>query len=501
MSKEILLVADAVSHEKSVSKEIIFDAIESALASVTQRKHGKEIDVRVKIDRDTGDYKTYRRWLVVEDGDGHGLENPLSEVTISAAQLSDPEVALGDYIEDEIDSVEFGRIAAQSAKQVIMQKIREAERKKVIDAYKERIGDLLNGTVKRIDKGNLILDLGGNVEALILKSELIPRESLRVGDRMRVSLLGIRSEMRGPQLLASRIRPELMLALFHLEVPEVGDGLIVLKGVARDPGQRAKIAVHSKDRQLDPVGACVGMRGSRVQAVSNELSEEKIDVVVWNDNAAQFVINAMAPAEVASIIINEENHSMDIAVSDDSLSKAIGRGGQNIRLASQLTGWVLNVMGEKEYAEKHQDELKVYQTLFIKSLGVDDEVALILAEEGFMTLEEVAYVSTEEMLAIEEFDEEIVEELQQRASNALLTNAIANEELLEKAETAEDLLTMEGVDENLANALSIIGVGTMEDLAEQSIDELMVIDGMDEKRAGQLIMTARKPWFENDSDA
>jgi len=501
VGKEILLVVEAVSHEKSVDKEIIFGAIEAALASATQRKQGKPIAVRVAIDRLTGEYDTYRRWLIVVDGDGAGLENPMSEITLAAAQLSEPELEIGDYVEEEIDSIEFGRIAAQSAKQVIMQKIREAERKKVIAAYESRIGELINGTVKRIDKGNVILDLGGNAEALILKSELIPRESIRVGDRMRVSLVEIRTENRGPILSASRVRPELMLALFRLEVPEVGDGLIVLKGVARDPGQRAKLAVYSKDTQLDPVGACVGMRGSRVQAVSNELSDEKVDVIVWSDNSAQFVINAMAPAEVAAIVINEDNHSMDISVSEESLSKAIGRGGQNIRLASQLTGWTLNVMSEAEYAEKHESELLSFKSLFVDTLGVDDEVATILAEEGFSTLEEVAYVATEEMLAIEEFDEEIVTELQQRASDALLTVAIAKEEKLEPVEVTKDLLKMDGVDETLAAALAAIGVGTMENLAEQSTDELMVIDGMDEKRAGELIMTARKPWFENNSDA
>ena len=496
MSKELLLVADAVSHEKNVDKEIIFGAMEAALASATQRKAGKPIETRVEIDRVSGEYTTYRRWKIVDDSDGSGLENPMSEITLSAAQNENPELNIGDFVADEIDSIEFGRIAAQSAKQVIMQKIREAERSKVLAAYKDKIGKLINGTVKRIDKGNVILDLGANAEALLLKSELIPRESVRIGDRLRACLTDLRTDLRGPQLFASRTRPELMIDLFKLEVPEVSEGLITIKNAARDPGQRAKIAVYANDTQIDPVGACVGMRGSRVQAVSNELADEKVDVVVWSNNPAQFVINAMAPAEVSSIVINEENNSMDIAVSEDSLSKAIGRGGQNVRLASQLTGWTLNVMSEEAYGEKHQTELAVFQQLFMDELDVDEDVANILAEEGFTTLDEVAYVSVDEMLAIKAFDEEIVNILRERASNALLTKAIANEELLETAEPKEDLLQMEGMNETLAKKLAANGIVSMEDLAEQSVDELMAVDEMSEKCASELIMTARAPWFE-----
>ena len=495
MNKEILLVVDAVSNEKGVDKEIIFEAIEAALASATRKKNGGEIEVRVAIDRTSGDYETYRRWLVVDDAETPVLENPITEITLSAARADQPDMEPGDYVEDEIDSIEFGRIAAQTAKQVIVQKVREAERAKVVEAFKDRVGELVTGIVKRADRGTIVLDLGNNAEALVPKGDVIPKEAARAGDRLRGYLYDVRSEPRGPQLFVSRTAPELLIELFKLEVPEVGEGLIDIIGAARDPGLRAKIAVRSNDPRIDPVGACVGMRGSRVQAVSNELGGERVDIILWDDNPAQFVINAMSPADVTSIVVDEETHSMDIAVKDENLSQAIGRGGQNVRLASQLTGWELNVMSEEQAAEKSEAEAQGYINHFMESLDVDEEVAAILVQEGFTNIEEIAYVDDAEMLAIEEFDQEIVEELRNRAKDALLTRAIAKEEVLGDAEPAEDLLTMEGMERNLAFQLASRGVVSMEDLAEQSIDELMEIDGMDEERAGQLIMTARAPWF------
>jgi N utilization substance protein A len=495
MNKEILLVVDAVSNEKGVEKEIIFQAIEAALASATRKKHGGDIEVRVQIDRATGDYETFRRWLVVDDAETPVLENPVAEITLSAARADDPEINAEDYIEDQIESIEFGRIAAQTAKQVIVQKVREAERAKVVEAFRDQVGQLITGTVKRADRGTIVLDLGNNAEALVPKSEVIPKENVRVGDRLRGYLYEVRSEMRGPQLFVSRTAPELLIELFKLEVPEVGEGAIEIVGAARDPGLRAKIAVHARDQRIDPVGACVGMRGSRVQAVSNELGGERVDIILWNDNAAQFVINAMSPADVMSIVVDEDNHSMDIAVKDENLSQAIGRGGQNVRLASQLTGWELNVMSEEQAQEKSEAESQVYIQKFMEDLDVDEEVAAILVQEGFTSVEEVAYVDVAEMLAIEEFDEEIVEELRNRANDALLTKAIAKEEVLGDAQPAEDLLGVEGMDDKLAHQLAARGVVTMEDLAECSIDELIEIEGMDEKRAGDLIMEARAPWF------
>ena len=496
MNKEILLVVDAVSNEKGVEKEIIFQAIEAALASATRKKHGGEIEVRVAIDRATGDYETFRRWLVVDDSETQVLENPLAEITLSAARADQPDIAVGDYVEDEIESIGFGRIAAQTAKQVIVQKVREAERAKVVEAFQDRVGELITGIVKRADRGTIVLDLGNNAEALVPKSEVIPKEPARTGDRLRGYLYEVRSEQRGPQLFVSRTAPELLVELFKLEVPEVGEGLIEIVGAARDPGLRAKIAVRAHDPRIDPVGACVGMRGSRVQAVSNELGGERVDIILWNDNPAQFVINAMSPADVVSIVVDEEAHSMDVAVKDENLSQAIGRGGQNVRLASQLTGWELNVMSEEQAAEKSEAEAQGYVSLFMEQLDVDEEVAAILVQEGFTTVEEIAYVDDAEMAAIEEFDQEIIDELRNRAKDALLTKAIANEEVLGDAEPAEDLLGMDGMDQGLARQLAARGVVSMEDLAEQSIDDLMEIEGMDEERAGQLIMTARAPWFE-----
>ena len=495
MNKEILLVVDAVSNEKGVEKEIIFEAIEAALASATRKKNGGEIEVRVAIDRKTGDYETFRRWLVVDDAETQVLENPIGEITLSAARAEDPNFQPGDYVEDQIESISFGRIAAQTAKQVIVQKVREAERAKVVEAYKDRVGELITGIVKRADRGSIVLDLGNNAEALVPKGEVIPKEATRAGDRLRGYLYDVRSEQRGPQLFVSRTQPALLIELFKLEVPEVGEGLIEIVGAARDPGLRAKIAVRTHDQRIDPVGACVGMRGSRVQAVSNELGGERVDIILWNENPAQFVINAMSPADVTSIVVDEEAHSMDIAVKDENLSQAIGRGGQNVRLASQLTGWELNVMSEEQAAEKSETEAQGFIQHFMEQLDVDEEVAAILVQEGFTNIEEIAYVDDAEMAAIEEFDQEIIDELRNRAKDALLTRAIAKEEVLGDVEPAEDLLTMEGMDRKLAYQLASRGVVTMEDLAEQSIDELLEIDGMDEERAGQLIMTAREPWF------
>jgi N utilization substance protein A len=500
MNKEILLVVDAVSNEKGVAKEIIFEAIEAALASATRKKNGGEIEVRVAIDRTSGDYETFRRWLVVDDAETQVLENPITEITLSAAQAEDPNLQPGDFVEDEIESIEFGRIAAQTAKQVIVQKVREAERAKVVEAFEDRVGELITGIVKRADRGTIVLDLGNNAEALVPKSEVIPKETARAGDRMRGYLYDVRSEPRGPQLFVSRTAPELLIELFKLEVPEVGEGLIEIIGAARDPGLRAKIAVLSHDPRIDPVGACVGMRGSRVQAVSNELGGERVDIILWNDNPAQFVINAMSPADVTSIVVDEETHSMDVAVKDENLSQAIGRGGQNVRLASQLTGWELNVMSEEQAAEKSEAEAQGYIQHFMEQLDVDEEVAAILVQEGFTNIEEIAYVDDAEMVAIEEFDQEIVEELRNRAKDALLTSAIAKEEVLGDVEPAEDLLTMDGMDRKLAYQLAARGVVSMEDLAEQSIDELMEIDDMDEERAGALIMAARAPWFEESAE-
>jgi N utilization substance protein A len=493
MSKEILYVADAVSNEKGVDKEIIFQAIEAALATATRKKNGKDIDVRVDIDRDSGEYDTYRRWLVIDKD--MPMENPLCEVTLEVAQMDNPDIEPGDYVEEQIESVEFGRIAAQTAKQVIVQKVREAERERVVEAYQGREGELVMGTVKRVERGNVYLDLGSGVEGYIPKSDMIPREAVRPGDRLRGYLKEVRSETRGPQLFISRTAPEFLVELFKLEVPEVDQGLIEILGGARDPGSRAKISVRALDNRIDPVGACVGMRGSRVQSVSNEIGGERVDIILWNEDPAQFVINAMSPAEVLSLVVDEDAHSMNIAVDEEKLAMAIGRGGQNVRLASELTGWELNVMTELEAEAKNAEESARYLDLFTQSLDVDAEVASILVAEGFTTIEEVAYVPEAELLAIEEFDEDIVSELRSRASDFLLTQAIMKEEVLENNKPQDDLLNMEGMDNELANALAMKGVCTMEDLAEQAVDELMEIEGMDEQRASALIMKAREPWF------
>lgn len=496
MSKEVLLVVEAMSNEKGVDKEVIVEAIEAALASATKKRYPEDIDVRVSVDRQSGEYSTFRRWQVIEDDTPEEeVESPEQVITLGEARKQQPDIQVGDYIEEPMESVAFGRIAAQTAKQVIVQKVREAERAKVLEAYRDRVGELITGIVKKVERGNVIMDLGANAEAIIPREYMIPREAFRTNDRVRGYLKEVRPEARGPQLFVSRTAPEFLIELFKLEVPEVGQELIEILGAARDPGLRAKIAVRSNDPRIDPVGACVGMRGSRVQAVSNELSGERIDIILWNENPAQFVINAMAPAEVESIVVDEDSHSMDVAVVEDQLSQAIGRGGQNVRLASQLTGWELNVMTSADADAKSQAEAQKIIDTFMGTLGVDEEVASILVQEGFSTIEEVAYVPTSEMLEIEEFDEDIVEELRARARDALLTQMIASEEQLGNVEPAEDLLTMEGMDDTLARRLAAAGVVSMEDLAEQAVDDVVEIAEIDAERAAALIMKAREPWF------
>ncbi len=493
-NKEILLVVDAVSNEKGVGKEVIFGAIEAALAMATSKKHDIELDVQVVIDRATGDYETFRQWLVVEDTEEE-LELPDAQIELADALKKQKDIQVGEYIREPMESVEFGRIAAQTAKQVIVQKVREAERAQVVEQYQDKVGQMIGGTVKRVERGNVTLDLGGNAEAFIPREEMVPRESFRSGDRVRGYLKEIRPEGRGPQLIVSRIAPELLIELFKLEVPEISDDLIRIRGAARDPGLRSKIAVQAMESRIDPVGACVGMRGSRVQAVTNELAGERVDIIMWDEDPARFAINALAPAEALSIVVDEEAHSMDIAVEDEQLSQAIGRGGQNVRLASQLSGWELNIMSASDADQKAETEISALIELFMKDLDVDEDVALILAQEGFSGLEEIAYVPEQEMLDIEEFDADIVTELRSRARDVLLTRAIANEEQVELAEPAQDLLDMEGMTDDLAKLLASKGIATLDDLGEQSVDELTEIESINAEQAAKLIMKARESWF------
>ncbi|MEJ0039798.1 MAG: transcription termination factor NusA [Gammaproteobacteria bacterium] len=495
MNKEILMVVDAVSNEKGVDKEVIFEALEAALASATRKKHGEELDVRVQIDRKTGDYDTFRRWKVFAD-DSTELEVPERELRMDDARDLNPEIEIGGFVEQSIESVAFGRIAAQQAKQVIVQKVREAERAQVVDAYKDRVGTLVSGVVKRVDRNGIYVDLGSNAEGFVPRTDMIPREQVKPQDRIKAFLKEVRSEPRGPQLFLSRTAPEFLIELFKLEVPEVGQGHINILGAARDAGVRAKIAVKSNDPRIDPVGACVGMRGSRVQAVSNEIAGERVDIIPHDDNPAQFVINAMSPAEVMSIVMDEDSHSMDIAVAEEKLSQAIGRGGQNIRLASQLTGWDLNVMTESDAEQKSDSEAKELVQNFMKQLDVDEDVAAILTQEGFSTIEEIAYVPQAELKSIEAFDEELIKELRNRARDVLLTQAIASEESLDQSMPADDLLLLEGMSPDLALALARRGVRTREELAEQAIDDITDIDGLGAEEAGKLIMKARAHWFE-----
>ncbi|MCB1621822.1 MAG: transcription termination/antitermination protein NusA [Thiothrix sp.] len=493
MNKEILYVVDAVSNEKDVGKELIFEAVETALEMATRKRYGMQMDVRVQVDRQTGDYLTFRRWKVLDDEDPE-FESPERQILLSYARNRGLDAQIGDYVEEPIDSVEFGRIAAQTAKQVIVAKVREAEREKQVSAYRDRVGELLMGTVKRLDRKGIFLDLGGNAEALIPREEMILRENAHVGARMRGFLKEIRQEPRGPMIIVSRTDVNFLIELMKLEVPEINQEMIEIMGAARDPGLRAKIAVRANVPNIDPVGACVGMRGSRIQTVTTELNGERVDIVLWDEDIATYVMNSMAPAEVLSIVVDEENRTMDIGVDQDKLSQAIGKGGQNVRLASELTGWTLNVMSVDEAEAKTAAEQQAILELFVSRLDVDEEVAVILVEEGFSTLEEVAYVAREEFLEIEAFDEEIIDELRNRARTALLTEAIAKDTPI----PADDLLNMDGMDKDLAYVLAGMGIRTMEDLAEQSVDELLEIEGMDEERAGTLIMTARAPWFEDE---
>lgn len=497
MNKEILLVAEAVSNEKGVSREIIFEAIEQALATATKKRYDEDANIRVVIDRVTGDYETFRWWKVVADD---VLAELGTEFTTEEATEKDPSLKVGDIYEEQVENIGFGRIAAQTAKQVIVQKVRDAERALIVDEFRSRVGELLSGTVKKVTRDHIIVDLGNNAEGLLPREELVGREIFRVNDRVRALLLAIREENRGPQLLLSRACNEMLIELFKIEVPEIAEEVIEIRGAARDPGLRAKIAVKTNDGRIDPVGACVGMRGARVQAVSNELDGERVDIVLWDDNPAQLVINAMAPAEVESIIVDEDSRSIDVAVAEDNLAQAIGKSGQNVRLASELTGWRINVMSVDEAEEKQQQEASSFMETFMEQLDIDEDVAGVLVEEGFTSLEEVAYVPLDEMMQIEGFDEEIAEELRARAKNALLTLALASEEQIAGAEPAEDLLNMEGMDEELARKLAGRGIVTMEDLAEQAIDELLEVEGLDPARAADLIMTARAPWFAEDSE-
>ncbi|MEA9421017.1 transcription termination factor NusA [Aeromonas caviae] len=494
MNKEILLVVDAVSNEKAVPREKIFQALETALATATKKKYEGEIEVRVEIDRKTGDYDTYRRWVVVADQ--ASMENPYGEITLEAAQIEQPDIQIGDYVEDQIDSVTFDRITTQTAKQVIVQKVREAERSQVVDQFKDKEGTIISGVVKKSNRDNVILDLGSNAEAVIFRDDMLPRETFRPGDRIRGLLYAVRPEARGSQLFVSRSSPDFLKELFRIEVPEIGEEMIEIMGAARDPGSRAKIAVKTNDRRIDPIGACIGMRGARVQAVSAELSGERADIVLYDDNPAQYVINAMAPADVASIIVDENNHTMDIAVEAANLAQAIGRNGQNVRLASQLTGWELNVMTVEDMRAKHQAENDRILTLFTSTLDIDDDFAGLLMEEGFSTLEEIAFVPVNELLAIDGLDEDMVEELRKRAKDALTTKALAKEESFEGVEPSEELLNLSGLGREMAYALAARGVGTLEDLAEQGIDDLADIEELTAEKAGELIMAARNIcWF------
>ncbi|MDX7844336.1 transcription termination factor NusA [Aeromonas caviae] len=494
MNKEILLVVDAVSNEKAVPREKIFQALETALATATKKKYEGEIEVRVEIDRKTGDYDTYRRWVVVADQ--ASMENPYGEITLEAAQIEQPDIQIGDYVEDQIDSVTFDRITTQTAKQVIVQKVREAERSQVVDQFKDKEGTIISGVVKKSNRDNVILDLGSNAEAVIFRDDMLPRETFRPGDRIRGLLYAVRPEARGSQLFVSRSSPDFLKELFRIEVPEIGEEMIEIMGAARDPGSRAKIAVKTNDRRIDPIGACIGMRGARVQAVSAELSGERADIVLYDDNPAQYVINAMAPADVASIIVDEDNHTMDIAVEAANLAQAIGRNGQNVRLASQLTGWELNVMTVEDMRAKHQAENDRILTLFTSTLDIDDDFAGLLMEEGFSTLEEIAFVPVNELLAIDGLDEDMVEELRKRAKDALTIKALAKEESFEGVEPSEELLNLSGLGREMAYALAARGVGTLEDLAEQGIDDLADIEELTAEKAGELIMAARNIcWF------
>ena len=487
MSREILLLVDALAHEKNVTEEVIFIALELALASATKKKHHDDADVRVQIDRETGEYKTYRRWQYVEYDLLENSNYQIDEESEHAKGLN-----IGDYYEEPLENIEFGRIGAQAAKQVILQKVREAEREQILEDFLARDEKMVTGVIKRMEKGNAIIEVG-RIESLLPREQMIPKENLRVGDRVRAYLSRIERGGRGPQLILSRITPDFLVRLFELEVPEIEEGLLEIRAAARDPGLRSKIAVKSNDQRIDPVGTCVGMRGSRVQAVTAELAGERVDIVLWSIEPAQFVINAMSPAEVNSIVVDEDTHSMDVVVDEEQLALAIGRNGQNVRLASELTGWTLNILTVDQAEQKSQDEFSGVSQLFMQKLDVDAEVAEILVQEGFSTLEEIAYVPLAEMNEIEAFDEDTIEELRKRARAALLTEAIAKEEGVDEA--SADLLGMDGMDEATAHLLASKGIATMDALAELAVDELVELTAMDAERAKTLIMTARAPWF------
>jgi N utilization substance protein A len=490
MSREILLLVDALAHEKNVDKEVVFSALEYALASATKKRFSDDADVRVQIDRETGEYDSFRRWTLLTDDEA--LENPGAQMYADDERAEGKDISEVNTFEDPLESVEFGRIGAQAAKQVILQKVREAEREQILDDFLARKEFLVTGVIKRMEKGNAIIEVG-RIESLLPRDQMIPKENLRVGDRVRAFLLRVERTGRGPQLILSRIAPEFIIRLFELEVPEIEDGLLEIRAAARDPGLRSKIAVKANDQRIDPVGTCVGMRGSRVQAVTGELAGERVDIVLWSMEPAQFVINAMAPAEVSSIVVDEDAHSMDVVVDEEQLAQAIGRMGQNVRLASELTGWTLNILTIDEAAKKNEEEYTKTRQLFIEKLEVDEEVADILVQEGFGSLEEIAYVPMAEMSDIEAFDEDTINELRKRARAALLKDAIVKEEKTEAA--SADLLGMDGMDEETANLLASKGVSTMDDLADLAVDDLVELTNMDAERAKTLIMTARAPWF------
>ncbi|MCL4738248.1 MAG: transcription termination factor NusA [Burkholderiaceae bacterium] len=490
MNREMLMLVEAISREKGVEREVVFEAVEAALASATKKLHGGEVDIRVAVDRDTGDYETFRRWHVVPDE--AGLQIPDAEVLLFEAQEQIADIEEGDFIEEAIDSVPIGRIGAMAAKQVILQKIRDAEREQLLSDYLSRGERIMTGTVKRLDKGDIIVE-SGRVEGRLRRTEMIPKENLRIGDRVRAVILGVDATQRGPQIMLSRSSPEFMKELFALEVPEIEQGLLEIKSCARDPGSRAKIAVVSHDRRVDPIGTCVGVRGSRVTAVTNELAGERVDIVLWSDDPAQFVIGALAPANVSSIVVDEERHAMDVVVDEDNLAIAIGRGGQNVRLASELTGWRINIMTAEESQARQAEESDSVRKLFVDKLDVDEEVADILIAEGFTSLEEVAYVPLQEMLEIESFDEETVNELRTRAKDALLTLEIEREEKVE--EVSQDLRDLEGLTPEIIASLADGGIHTRDDLADLAVDELTEMTGIDDAKASELIMKAREHWF------
>jgi len=490
MSRDILLLVDALAHEKNVDKEVVFSAVEYALASATKKRYTEDADVRVQVDRDTGEYESFRRWTLLTDDEA--LENPGAQMYADDERAEGKEISEANTFEEPLESVEFGRIGAQAAKQVILQKVREAEREQILEDFLARKEFLVTGVIKRMEKGNAIIEVG-RIESLLPRDQMIPKENLRVGDRVRAYLLRVERSGRGPQLILSRIAPEFIIRLFELEVPEIEDGLLEIRAAARDPGLRSKIAVKANDQRLDPVGTCVGMRGSRVQAVTGELAGERVDIVLWSMEPAQFVINAMAPAEVSSIVVDEDAHSMDVVVDEEQLAQAIGRMGQNVRLASELTGWTLNILTIDEAAKKSEEEYTKTRQIFIEKLDVDEEVADILVQEGFGTLEEIAYVPMAEMSEIEAFDEDTINELRKRARAALLTDAIAKEEKVDEA--SADLLGMDGMDDETAHLLASKGVSTMDDLADLAVDDLVELTNMDVERAKKLIMTARAPWF------